>query len=227
MQDNMSTIPETIANGLTDNTRLVFDDISKMECIRNLYLCGGTAQAIIMNHRLSENLDFELISRKRDKPQLNAGGIIAEVQSLYPKARLEMLGDEHFQMFVGEDNNVKLSFSSPANPVKTMNVGLVYNNIKTPTKQELLGMKVFTTSVRLLFRDYYDIYCLLKDGQSWDEAVSYASYLSNREYRSRQMVTNLLSPNLFVKDSGFALMSPKENVTAEEIRDFLINVMGK
>ncbi len=227
MLDNTNPIPETIANGLTENTRQVFEQISKMECIKDLYLCGGTAQAIMMNHRLSEDLDFELISRKRDKPQMDAGGIITEVKRLYPQARLEMLGDEHFQLFVGDGNSVKLSFFSPANPVKTLNVGLKYNNIKTPTKQELLGMKVFTTSVRFVFRDYYDIYCLLKDGQSWEEAVSYASYLSNREYKSRQMIANLLSPNLFIKDSGFALMNPTEEITAEGIRDFLLTILGR
>jgi hypothetical protein len=42
-----------------------------------------------------------------------------------------------------------------------MSVGLQFNNLKAPVLQELLGMKVFALCVRTVFRDYYDIYCLL------------------------------------------------------------------
>ena len=47
---------------------------------------------------------------------------------------------------------------------KTMKIGWRYNNLKTPTLQELLGMKLFALCVRTVFRDYYDIYCLLEAG---------------------------------------------------------------
>ena len=69
--------------------------------------------------------------------------------------------------------------------------------------------------------DYYDIYCLLKDGCNLDDAVSYASYLSRHTIRSKTMYTRLLSPQLFHKDEGFQSMSPKYDVSPEEIRDCL------
>ena len=82
----------------------------------------------------------------------------------YPDARtLVILCDDHFLIFINA-GKVKLSFYRPENPVKTMKIGWRYNNLKTPTLQELLGMKLFALCVRTVFRDYYDIYCLLEAG---------------------------------------------------------------
>ena len=50
--------------------------------------------------------------------------------------------------------------------------------IEPPTLQELLGMKLFALCVRTVFRDYYDIYCLLEAGCKLDEAAVYNYFLS-------------------------------------------------
>lgn len=103
--------------------------------------------------------------------------------------------------------------------MKTLKTGWQYNNIKAPTLQELLGMKVYTICVRTVFRDYYDIYCLLEAGYNLDEAISYASYLSRHTIRSKSMYSKLLAPQLFHKDDDFLRMSPRYEVSAVEIRD--------
>ena len=108
-----------------------------------------------------------------------------------------------------------------------MKTGWQHNNLKTPTLQELLGMKVYALCVRTVFRDYYDIYCLLNTGCNLDEAVSYASYLSRHTIRSKTMYTRLLSPQLFRKDEDFLRMAPQYNVSSEEIRDFVKIIMEK
>lgn len=100
-----------------------------------------------------------------------------------------------------------------------MSVGLQFNNLKAPVLQELLGMKVFALCVRTVFRDYYDIYCLLEGGCKLEEAISYASYLSRHKIRSKVMYSRLLSPQLFRRDKEFDRMFPKYDVSAEEIRD--------
>ena len=179
-----------------------------------------------MNHRLSEDLDFELIGLRKERPELDFGSIIGEIKAQFPDAREEILGEDHFLVFINE-GKVKLSFYKPENPVKTMKTGWQYNNLKTPTLQELLGMKLFALCVRTVFRDYYDIYCLLESGCNLTEAVSYASYLSRHTIRSKTMYTRLLSPQLFKKDEDFMRMSPQYDVSAEDIRDFVKTVMEK
>lgn len=207
-----------VISGLTPATQEVFEQVSQLECIKDLFLCGGTGQSLQMNHRLSEDLDFELIGLRKERPELDFGAIINEVKTTFPDARDEILGDDHFLIFINK-GKVKLSFFRPEHPVKTLTVGWQHNNLKTPTLQELLGMKVYTICMRTVFRDYYDIYCLLKDGCNLDEAVSYASYLSRHTIRSKTMYTRLLSPQLFHKYQSFQSMSPKYDISPEEIRD--------
>ena len=217
MQD-LIKLKATIEAGLTDSTKEVFESVSKLECIKDLTLCGGTGISIQLNHRLSEDLDFELIGTKKERPQLDAGGILKEIKGVFPDAQEDLLGSDHFLVFINE-GKVKLSFFRPENPVKTMAVGLKYNNLKAPTLQDLLGMKVYALCVRSVFRDYYDIYCLLESGQKLEEAISYASYLSRHQIRSKAMYSRMLSPQLFRKEEEFNTMSPRYDVTAEDIMD--------
>ena len=216
----------TELKGLTPATKEVFGQVSQLECIKGLFLCGGTGQSLQMNHRLSEDLDFELIGLKKEMPALDFSAIIEEISDTFPDAKVEILGDDHFLLFIN-DGKVKLSFYRPENPVKTMKVGWQYNNLKIPTLQELLGMKLYAICMRTVFRDYYDIYSLLKAGCDLDEAISYASYLSRHTIRSKTMYTRLLSAQLFRKDEDFRCMSPKEDVSAEEIRDYVKATMEK
>lgn len=217
-------IPENISAGLTESTKQVFSRVSQMDCIKNLFLCGGTGQSIQLNHRLSEDLDFELIGLRKERPRLDIGAILTELKSIFPDAKEEILGDDHFLVFIN-NGKVKLSFYRPENPVKTMTVGLQFHNLKTPDLQELLGMKVYTLCVRTVFRDYYDVYCLLEEGCKLEEAISYASYLSRHQIRSKVMYSRLLSPQLFRREQDFEKMCPKYNVSPEEIRDRIKNAI--
>ena len=212
--------------GLTPATQEVFEQVSQLDCIKDLFLCGGTGQSLQMDHRLSEDLDFELLRLKKDGLGLDFGAIIGEIKSVFPDAREGILGEDHFLIFINQ-GRVKLSFYRPQNPVKTMKVGWQHNHVKAPTLQELLGMKIYTICLRTVFRDYYDIYCLLEAGGNLDEAISYASYLSRHTIRSKTMYTRLLSPQLFRKDEDFLRMSPRHDVSAEDIRDRVKRTMER
>ena len=211
-------LPDKIAAGLTESTKEVFADVAQLDCIKDLFLCGGTGQSIQMNHRMSEDLDFELIGLRKERPQLDFAAILGELKTTFPDAREEILGDDHLLVFIN-DGKVKLSFYRPENPVKSTDVGIQFHNLKTPSLQALLGMKVYALCVRTVFRDYYDIYCLLEGGCKLEEAISYASYLSRHQIRSKTMYFRLLAPQLFPRDPDFERMSPKYAVSAEEIRD--------
>jgi len=49
--------------GLSKHTEVVFEQISKMECVKNYTLIGGTALALQIGHRLSEDLDFRICKK--------------------------------------------------------------------------------------------------------------------------------------------------------------------
>ena len=205
--------------GLRQETIPVFEEVSKMEVVKGLYLCGGTAQSLQMRHRKSEDLDFELLGLRKERPMLDFSAISNEVSSVFPKCRKEFLSRNQLQIFV--NGNVKLSFFRPENSVPELGKGFVYNNIVTPSLQELLGMKLFTIAVRSAFRDYYDIYALLKDGYDLAKGVEYAGKFSRHTIHSKFIYSILLNDNYFHKLEGFSLLEPKYDVSTKDIADFV------
>jgi len=205
--------------GLREKTIPVFEAVSQMEIVKGLYLCGGTAQSLQMQHRKSEDLDFELLGTRKERPSLDFSTIANEVSSVFPDCRKEFLGKNQLQIFV--DGNVKLSFFRPENSVPELGKGFVYNNIVTPSLQELLGMKLFTIAVRSAFRDYYDIYALLKEGYDLAKGVDYAGRFSRHTIHSKFIYSILLNENYFHKPAEFALLEPKYEVSTIDIAEFV------
>lgn len=211
-------------DGLTPECAKVFQAVSTLECIKGLFLCGGTAQSVQTGHRLSEDLDFELIGTRRERPQLQFERIINEISLKFPKVSTEILGDDHFHVFIGDDK-VKLSFYRPENPVKCIHEGLRFNNVCAPSLQDLLGMKLYTICLRSTTRDFYDVYCLLKDGCSLSEGISYASYLSRHEFKSKNMLSKLLAPQLYPVNEDFLKLKPRYHVTSAEMQGYFLSVI--
>ena len=205
--------------GLRQETIPVFEAVSQMEVIKGLYLCGGTAQSLQMKHRKSEDLDFELLGLRKERPMLDFSAISTEVARVFPDCRKEFLGKNQLQIFV--NGNVKLSFFKPENSVPELGKGFVYNNIVTPSLQELLGMKLFTIAVRSAFRDYYDIYSLLKEDYDLAKGVEYAGKFSRHTIHSKFIYSILLNENYFSKPEGFSLLEPKYDVSTADIAKFI------
>ena len=205
--------------GLRQETIPVFEAVSQMEVVKGLYLCGGTAQSLQMRHRKSEDLDFELLGLRKERPMLDFSAISNEVSGVFPDCRKEFLSNKQLQIFV--NGSVKLSFFRPENSVPELGKGFVYNNIVTPSLQELLGMKLFTIAVRSAFRDYYDIYALLKDGYDLAKGVEYAGKFSRHTIHSKFIYSILLNENYFHKPEGFSLLEPKYDVSTKDIAEFI------
>ena len=206
-------------SGLREETIPVFEAVSQMKVVKGLYLCGGTAQSLQMKHRKSEDLDFELLGLRKERPMLDFSAISTEMTCVFPGCRKEFLGKNQVQIFV--NGNVKLSFFRPDNPVPELGKGFVYNNIVTPSLQELLGMKLFTIAVRSAFRDYYDIYALLKEGYDLVKGVEYAGKFSRHTIHSKFIYSILLNENYFNKPEGFSLLDPKYDVSTKDIANFV------
>jgi predicted nucleotidyltransferase component of viral defense system len=205
--------------GLRQETIPVFEAVSQMEVIKDLYLCGGTAQSLQMMHRKSEDLDFELLGLRKERPMLDFSAISTEVTRVFPDCKKEFLGKNQLQIFV--NGNVKLSFFRPENSVPELGKGFVYNNIVTPSLQELLGMKLFTIAVRSAFRDYYDIYALLKQDYDLAKGVEYAGKFSRHTIHSKFIYSILLNENYFSKPESFSLLEPKYDVSTADIAKFI------
>lgn len=213
-----------LKRALTPQTENAFDAVSELDCINGLYLCGGTAQALQMYHRKSEDLDFELIGISKNRPRLDVNSIIGEVMSKFSGSRKEILSDAHFQIYL--PTGVKLSFFRPEFAVPHLSVGLVYNNIVTPNLQDLLGMKLYTITVRNAFRDYYDIYCLLRKGFSLKEGIRYAGAFSRHSVHTKDILSMLTTSSFYPSKTEITRLDPVYRESAEEMSEFIKDVIN-
>ena len=211
-------------NGLRENTLQVFDQVSRLECIKDLYLCGGTGISLLLQHRQSEDLDFEMLNYRGDIKHLNVSGICNEIMSIFPYCKREILGQQHIQFYVGD--HVKLSFFEPKNRVPALHTGFTYNNLKTVDAQDALGMKLFTITVRSMYRDYYDIYSLLQAGYSFEEGLAYALQFTRHQVHSKTVLSALITPTLYPKPKDFDLMQPKYDISSEEMADYFMGIIA-
>lgn len=133
-----------------------------MECIKPYILCGGTALAMQIGHRKSEDLDFMMwrIS-KTEKPEVNWNLIEKELtEKIGPIENFNMLGFDQVEFRV---KGVKFSFfvsdnySPISNPVDYM------GNIRLADIESIMAMKMEVMLRRMKFRDYYDIYSIIKE----------------------------------------------------------------
>ena len=88
------------SKSLAPHTGQVFEAISKLECIKPFTLVGGTALSLQIEKRQSEDLDFELLGTRKERPQLDFSAISNAVSSIYPDSRKEFLGRNQLQIFV-------------------------------------------------------------------------------------------------------------------------------
>lgn len=206
--------------GLTTNIEAIIEQVAQLECIKPYILCGGTALAIQIGHRKSEDLDFMMwrIS-KTEKPEVNWNAIERELKEKIGEIEnFNMLGFDQVEFVV---KGVKFSFfvSDNLSPVTAPTEYL--GNIRLADIESIMAMKMEVMLRRMKFRDYYDIYCMLQEGYSIRNGIEKALNLSRHRLSSKNIIAMLLGGQ-FVPDNNFATLEPKYDVTKEQIREYIM-----
>ena len=206
--------------GLTTNIEAIIEQVAQLECIKPYILCGGTALAIQIGHRKSEDLDFMMwrIS-KTEKPEVNWNAIERELKEKIGEIEnFNMLGFDQVEFVV---RGVKFSFfvSDNLSPVTAPTEYL--GNIRLADIESIMAMKMEVMLRRMKFRDYYDIYCMLQEGYSIHNGIEKALSLSRHRLSSKNIIAMLLGGQ-FISDNNFATLEPKYDVTKEQIREYIM-----
>ena len=206
--------------GLTTNIEAIIEQVAQLECIKPYILCGGTALAIQIGHRKSEDLDFMMwrIS-KTEKPEVNWNAIERELKEKIGEIEnFNMLGFDQVEFVV---RGVKFSFfvSDNLSPVTAPTEYL--GNICLADIESIMAMKMEVMLRRMKFRDYYDIYCMLQEGYSIHNGIEKALNLSRHRISSKNIIAMLLGGR-FIPDNNFATLEPKYDVTKEQIREYIM-----
>lgn len=206
-------------NGLAPHTKQLFEAVSRLDCIKPYLLVGGTALSLQIENRQSEDLDFmKWRTSKAEKMEVAWYQIEKELATIGDIQHKDILDIDHVEYLV---SGVKFSFyacpkySPVSEPVDYL------NNLKLADVKSIGAMKMEVMLRRSNFRDYYDIYSILKYGVPVNDLISLALSYSGHKLKSKNLLAILTNGSRFTRDACFEQLEPVYDVTALEIEDFI------
>lgn len=211
--------------GLAPHTGRIIDAISQLDCIKPYTLVGGTALSIQLETRQSEDLDFQRWrSSKDEKMEVAWSKIEKELSTVGNLEKIDILDIDHVEFII---EGVKLSFYAcdKYSPIEAAKPYL--NNIILADILALGAMKMEVMLRRHNFRDYYDIYSILKNGVNIDTLIEKALTYSQHRLKSKNLLSMLTRGDLFVRDENFQQLQPTYDVDSHDIEIFIRQCLGK
>jgi hypothetical protein len=177
---------------------------------RSFYMVGGTAIALHIGHRRSVDFDLFTIA------QINKSRIRGKLLHI-PFKQIPIFEDfDQLHLLI---NNVKLTFFSYPYPV--LHPVTVSSIISIPTLLTLAAMKAFALGRRAKWKDYVDLYFILRDYYTIPEISREAEKIFNQQF-SEKIFREQLS---FHKDIDYT--EPVEFIANaipdNQIKEFLID----
>ena len=177
---------------------------------REFYLVGGTAIALYIGHRRS--IDFDLFKSTNFRTKK----ILDKIDKQNYRYKITRSVSGQLDLFL---EGVKFTFFEFPYNVKANDSFEEY--IKLPSLIDLAAMKAFALGHRLKWKDYVDLYFILKEHYSVEEISRRAKLIFDQQF-SEKLFRAQLS---FFQDIDYAeeveyLIPP---VGEEEIKNFLID----
>lgn len=205
--------------GVTENTEKIFQSLSTLECIKPYVLAGGTALSLQLNARKSEDLDFmKWRTTKSEKMEVAWHRIEKELSSIGNVELKDILDIDHVAFVV---SGVKLSFYASPKYSPVSEPIHYLNNILLADIKSIGAMKMEVMLRRSNFRDYYDIYSILKAGYDIQDMISLALTYSGHRLKAKNLLAMLTNGKRFKREKNFDLLEPVYDVSSNEIEDFI------
>lgn len=205
--------------GLAPHTLQVFEAVSRLDCIKPYLLVGGTALSLQIGTRRSEDLDFmKWRTSKSEKMEVAWYRVEKELATVGDIQHKDILDVDHVEYVV---SGVKFSFyaclkySPVSAPVDYL------NNLRLADVKSIGAMKMEVMMRRSNFRDYYDIYSILKSGVPVNDLISLALTYSGHKLKSKNLLAMLTNGSRFTRDAHFEQLEPVYAVTTQEIEDYI------
>jgi hypothetical protein len=154
-------------------TEHVWSFLKDQPVLGGFVLIGGSAMALRIGHRLSEDLDFAWVEPRLPRVRLDAlrraaeaGGFDFERQEHeaavveFAEAGLDILD---YQQNYLVNHGVRVSFFAPERPLASVLTGAPEPKVRVATLAELFKAKSLVSAQRSKTRDWLDLYLLLKE----------------------------------------------------------------
>lgn len=211
-------------NALAPHTTLLFEKASQLECIKPFLLVGGTALSLQLDTRQSEDLDFmRWRTFKEERMEVQWNSIQKELATIGEIQSMNLMDIDHVELVV---SGVKFSFyaCSRYSPVK--NPVDFAGNLRLADIPAIGAMKMEVMLRRSNFRDYYDIYSIVKSGMDLRDLVKMAGEYSQHQLKSKNILAMLTNGSRFTRDAIFEQMQPKYEVTAMDIEEYFKSILN-
>lgn len=158
--------------------------ISKIELMPDFYLAGGTGLALQLGHRIS--IDFDFFSDKIISVDIL--GIVEKIASdLRLTSKIIVNNQDELTLILGE---TKLTFLYYPFPVLLSFVD--FNKIRVASILEIAAMKAYTLGRRGTFKDYVDIYFIVKNGKPLELIANLATKKYGDVFDTRLFLEQLI-----------------------------------
>ncbi len=206
--------------GLAPHTGKIIEQISLLECVKPFVLVGGTALSIQLQTRQSEDLDFQRWKTgKDDNLDIGWNNIQSQLATIGEIQHVDVLG---FDQVIFVINDVKVSFyAAPRKRIPTMQEMPYLNNIRLADVESIGIMKMEAMMRRSKFRDYYDIYSILKNGANVNRLIAGALQHSGHKLKTKSLMMMLTNGQLFRRDEQFEMLHPVYDVDATDIQEYI------
>ena len=198
-------------NHLPLSTRNVFKKLGnlKLDFLQNFVLVGGSALSLYLGHRKSEDLDFFTYKDFFNKE---------DILSLKNNFTMEILNRETDLWEILLDN-VRVTFFNAKYSFLRNNKEI--SNLKIAILQDIAAMKVNTLFLRAKFRDYYDLFVIVREDILKIEELYAISKIFVNGLNFKLFSTALIFTE-DIEDDNIAHLEPKYKVEKEEISEFFI-----
>jgi len=207
---------------MPSSTRDVFQTLSTQKFMLPYTLVGGTALAIQIKHRFSEDLDFIT-----DTETINTLLLKRNIARIFPAYRI-IRDDPKWQMDILINNTKIIWFSSGAVAAgfKTRDYAFRYRNLWIARPEIIAVHKLSAISQRNTLRDYYDLYFLAKYHIPLEKMIE----LTRKLQPSLSPVTyseTLIYIDDLPEENMSSHLKPTENISKQQIAEFFISELKK
>ena len=197
---------------LIDKAKGLFD---KLKFFPGFYLVGGTALALQIGHRIS--VDFDLFNDKEIKKSL-----LPKIEKIFQGHQIEILANNSEQLTVLIDK-VKLTFFNYPFPVILK--FQILDDVKILLISEIAVLKAYALGRRATFKDYVDLYFILKEGHT---TLNEIEELADKKYQDKFNFRLFLEQLIYLEDvEDVEIQFIKNKVTKEEVQDFFQKLIKK
>jgi len=217
---------------LPTETRQLWEALHHEPLLHGFVLIGGTALALRIGHRLSEDLDFAYLGARLPKQRLNVlkealleqGIQLEEITDVVTQEEFLVTGlalADYQQNYLAHlpQGSVKLSFVCLDPHVTGLFAGDVSTPLRVASLDEVFKSKVFACASRSKTRDWFDLYVLMNQF-GFDGEDLYRTLVETARENTFDMISmRLRSGKPSLADEGYATLL-QDPPSLEVMRDF-------